>query len=52
PEGAGSGARGRDRIAELTGRYGGAAPGMRRIVDEVWGAVSDETARTSAPAGG
>ncbi|WP_328563861.1 GOLPH3/VPS74 family protein [Streptomyces coelicoflavus] len=52
PEGAGSGARGRDRIAELTGRCGSAAPGMRKIVGEVWGAVSDETAQASAPAGG
>ncbi|MFJ6075496.1 GPP34 family phosphoprotein [Streptomyces sp. NPDC093065] len=50
PEGAGSGARGRERIAELTGRCGSAAPGMRKIVAEVWGAVSDETAQ--APAGG
>ncbi|WP_399892387.1 GPP34 family phosphoprotein [Streptomyces sp. BBFR51] len=48
PAGAGSGARGRDRITELTGRCGAAAPGMRKIVGEVWGAVSAETAQASA----
>ncbi|MFG2682460.1 GPP34 family phosphoprotein [Streptomyces sp. NPDC048392] len=50
-EGAGSGARGRDRITELTGRCGAAEPGMRKIVGEVWGAVSAETARAPASAG-
>ncbi|MFA3873113.1 GPP34 family phosphoprotein [Streptomyces sp. MMCC 100] len=50
PEGAGSGARGRERIAELTGRCGSAAPGMRKIVGEVWGAVRDETAQAQAQA--
>lgn len=50
PEGWGSGARGRDRIAELTARCGSAAPGMRKIVSELRGAVSDETTRAQAPA--
>ncbi|MEV8124436.1 GPP34 family phosphoprotein [Streptomyces sp. NPDC085944] len=50
PEDWGSGARGRERIAELTGRCGSAAPGMRKIVGEVRGAVSDETTRAQAPA--
>ncbi|AIV32936.1 GOLPH3/VPS74 family protein [Streptomyces sp. CCM_MD2014] len=50
PEGWGSGARGRDRIAELTARCGSAAPGMRKIVGELRGAVSDETTRAQAPA--
>ncbi|MFH8973661.1 GPP34 family phosphoprotein [Streptomyces sp. NPDC017890] len=49
---AGPGARRDDRIAELTGRGGAAAPGLRKIVDEVWGAVSAETARAAASAGG
>ncbi|MFI8949991.1 GPP34 family phosphoprotein [Streptomyces sp. NPDC053750] len=40
------------RIAELTERSGAAAPGLRKIVGEVWGAVSAETARAVASAGG
>ncbi|GAA3977613.1 GPP34 family phosphoprotein [Streptomyces marokkonensis] len=40
------------RIAELTGRCGDAAPGLRKIVGEVWGAVSAEAARSVASAGG
>ncbi|MFH9731621.1 GPP34 family phosphoprotein [Streptomyces sp. NPDC017260] len=47
-----TGARREDRIAELAGRCGGAAPGLRKIVGEVWGAVSAETARSVASAGG
>lgn len=50
--GAGDGARGRDRIAELTGRSGAAEPGLRKIVGEVWGAVSAETAQADAAARG
>ncbi|MFG3249430.1 GPP34 family phosphoprotein [Streptomyces sp. NPDC048187] len=52
PADAASGVRGRARITELTGRCGRAEPGMRKIVGEVWGAVSDETARTPASARG
>jgi hypothetical protein len=51
PAGAGSGARGRERIDELTGRCGAATPGMRKIVGEVWGAVSAETAQAVAAGG-
>ncbi|MFE2051659.1 GOLPH3/VPS74 family protein [Streptomyces sp. NPDC059459] len=46
------GARRERRIAELTGRSGAAAPGLRKIVGEVWGAVNAETARTVASTGG
>ncbi|GAA2604782.1 MULTISPECIES: GOLPH3/VPS74 family protein [Streptomyces] len=49
---AGDGAGGRDRIAELTGRSGAAAPGLRKIVGEVRDAVSAETAQAMAPARG
>ncbi|MGX1116290.1 hypothetical protein RKD37_001653 [Streptomyces ambofaciens] len=42
------GVRGRDRITELARRCASAAPGMRKIVSEVWDAVSDESARTPA----
>ncbi|MCL7367125.1 GPP34 family phosphoprotein [Streptomyces ardesiacus] len=52
PPGAAAGPRGRDRVAELTGRCAGAAPGLRRIVDEVRDAVSDETARAPVSARG
>ncbi|MFE0801041.1 GPP34 family phosphoprotein [Streptomyces sp. NPDC058812] len=45
-------ARREGRIAELTERGGAAAPGLRKIVGEVWGAVSAETARAVASAGG
>ncbi|MGC9495569.1 GOLPH3/VPS74 family protein [Streptomyces sp. WG7] len=51
-ESAVTGARRDDRVAELAGRGGAAAPGLRRIVDEVRGAVSAETARAVASAGG
>ncbi|MGC0386437.1 hypothetical protein RKD33_006654 [Streptomyces sp. SAI-129] len=46
------GVRGRDRITELARRCASAAPGMRKIVSEVWDAVSDESARTPASARG
>ncbi|WND33744.1 GPP34 family phosphoprotein [Streptomyces sp. BB1-1-1] len=49
---AGTDARREGRIAELTERGGAAAPGLRRIVGEVWGAVSAETARAVASTGG
>ncbi|MFJ8147880.1 GPP34 family phosphoprotein [Streptomyces sp. NPDC096048] len=49
---AGADMRREGRIAELTERGGAAAPGLRKIVGEVWGAVSAETARAGAPAGG
>ncbi|MDT0608754.1 GOLPH3/VPS74 family protein [Streptomyces lancefieldiae] len=48
----GTGARREGRVAELTERGGAAAPGLRRIVGEVWGTVSAETARAVASAGG
>ncbi|AQS66478.1 GPP34 family phosphoprotein [Streptomyces pactum] len=51
-EPAGTGARREDRIAELTERGGAAAPGLRKVVGEVWRAVSAETARAVAPADG
>ncbi|MEU9636168.1 GPP34 family phosphoprotein [Streptomyces tendae] len=50
-----SGVRGRERITELTRRCvsaASAAPGMRKIVGEVWDAVSDEGARAPASARG
>ncbi|MFJ7228369.1 GPP34 family phosphoprotein [Streptomyces tendae] len=47
-----SGVRGRERITELTRRCVSAAPGMRKIVGEVWDAVSDEGARAPASARG
>ncbi|WP_399944786.1 GPP34 family phosphoprotein [Streptomyces sp. BBFR25] len=46
------GVRGRDRTTELARRCASAAPGMRKIVSEVWDAVSDESARTPASARG
>ncbi|MFB7086006.1 GPP34 family phosphoprotein [Streptomyces sp. NPDC056296] len=49
---AGTDVRREGRIAELTERGGAAAPGLREIVGEVWGAVSAETARAVASAGG
>ncbi|MFB6549062.1 GPP34 family phosphoprotein [Streptomyces sp. NPDC056405] len=49
---AGTDVRREGRIAELTERGGAAAPGLRKIVGEVWGAVSAETARAVASAGG
>lgn len=49
---AGNNARREGRIAELTERGGAAAPGLRKIVGEVWGAVSAETARAVASTGG
>ncbi|MGW8065557.1 GOLPH3/VPS74 family protein [Streptomyces ziwulingensis] len=49
---AGTGARRESRIAELIERSGAAAPGLRKIVGEVWGAVSAETARAVASTGG
>ncbi|MEU3733462.1 GPP34 family phosphoprotein [Streptomyces sp. NPDC033538] len=52
PESAEAGARRGSRIAELTGRGGAAAPGLRRIMDEVRGAVGAETARAVPSAGG
>ncbi|MET9355974.1 GPP34 family phosphoprotein [Streptomyces sp. NPDC006617] len=52
PGGTAGGVRGRDRIAELTRRCASAAPGMRKIVGEVWDAVSDETARAPVSARG
>lgn len=55
PAGAGhraaGGGRGEERIAELTERGGAAAPGLRKIVGEVWGAVSAESARAVASSG-
>lgn len=48
----GGGPRREGRIAELTERGGAAAPGLSKIVGEVWGAVSAETARAVASAGG
>jgi hypothetical protein len=51
-ESAGTGARREDRITELTERGGAAVPGLRKIVGEVWGAVSAETARAVASADG
>ena len=50
--GTAGGNRGRDRIAELTRRCAGAGPGLRKIVGEVWDAVSDETARAPVSAHG
>ncbi|WP_399141757.1 hypothetical protein Q3A86_30790 [Streptomyces sp. NBUA17] len=47
----GAGTRRRDRIAELAGRAA-PAPALRGVLDEVCGAVSDETAHTKAPTGG
>jgi hypothetical protein len=44
------GACGEDRLTELAGRCGSAAPGLRGIVAELSGAVSAETARAVAPA--
>ncbi|MDG9722522.1 GOLPH3/VPS74 family protein [Streptomyces sp. DH41] len=52
PESAEAGARRGSRMAELTGRGGAAAPGLRRIMDEVRGAVGAETARAVPSAGG
>ncbi|MFD9028507.1 GPP34 family phosphoprotein [Streptomyces parvulus] len=49
--GAGDGGRREARIAELTERGGAAAPGLRKIVGEVWGAVSAESARAVASSG-
>ncbi|MBQ1097380.1 GPP34 family phosphoprotein [Streptomyces sp. b94] len=49
---AGADVRREGRIAELTERGGAAAPGLRKIVGEVWGAVSAETARAVASTGG
>ncbi|MFE1024024.1 GPP34 family phosphoprotein [Streptomyces sp. NPDC058818] len=49
---AGTDTRREGRIAELTERGGAAAPGLRKIVGEVWGAVSAETARAVASTGG
>ncbi|WHM29492.1 GPP34 family phosphoprotein [Streptomyces sp. BPPL-273] len=49
--GAGDGGRREARIAELTERGGAAAPGLRKIVAEVWGAVSAESARAVASSG-
>ncbi len=43
----GVGRPGRDRVRELTGRSGAAAPGLRRIVAEVWGAVDADTAQAA-----
>ncbi|MYS71360.1 GPP34 family phosphoprotein, partial [Streptomyces sp. SID5926] len=40
------------RIAELTRRCASAGPGLRKIVGEVWDAVSDETARAPVSARG
>ncbi|MFE0415872.1 GOLPH3/VPS74 family protein [Streptomyces tendae] len=47
-----SGVRGRERVTALTRRCASAAPGMRKIVGEVWDAVGDEGARAPAPARG
>ncbi|CAM5454019.1 GPP34 family phosphoprotein OS=Streptomyces tendae OX=1932 GN=GUR47_02440 PE=4 SV=1 [Streptomyces tendae] len=52
PKGTLGGVRGRDRITELSRRCASAAPGMRKIVSEVWDAVSDESARAPASARG
>ncbi|MFJ7772072.1 GPP34 family phosphoprotein [Streptomyces sp. NPDC097107] len=49
---AGADVRREGRIAELTERGGAAAPGLRKILGEVWGAVSAETARAVASTGG
>ncbi|MEU6449227.1 GPP34 family phosphoprotein [Streptomyces sp. NPDC046979] len=55
PAGAGhraaDGGSGEERVAELTERGGAAAPGLRKIVAEVWGAVSAESARAVASSG-
>ncbi|RSN64614.1 GPP34 family phosphoprotein [Streptomyces sp. WAC 04229] len=48
---AAGGGCGEERIAELTERGGTAAPGLRKIVEEVWGALSAESARAVASSG-